>query len=94
MSKLGFNRRRWTALALLLGCFAMICVAAMLLRGIKPKEHARGLLLMVWMLACITGMIIGMVMMLAGRAPRRSLRDEAAAAEREARERLEAEEES
>ncbi|MGI8905911.1 MAG: hypothetical protein ACR2IE_05405 [Candidatus Sumerlaeaceae bacterium] len=69
------NRRRWIGIALLLGCFGMLCVAAQLLRGIKPAEHLRGLLLMTWMLVGISGMITGMVLVLAGKNPRWSIQD-------------------
>lgn len=69
------NRRRKIAVALMLSCFIMLCIAAQMMRGMKPAEHTRGLLLMVWMLAGITGMIAGMVLLLAGKAPHRSVRD-------------------
>jgi hypothetical protein len=80
------NRRRKIALALMVVCFGMICLAAKMLVGIKPAEHARGLLLMTWMLLCITGMIAGMVLLLAGKAPRRSVRQEVEEEERRRRE--------
>lgn len=70
--QISLNRRRKLGFALMIGCFAMLVWAAQLIRGIKPAEHKRALLIMIWMLAGITGLIIGMVLVLAGKAPRRS----------------------